>query len=567
MDTDEQRKRMGLLEYLKKVKEQVAQKNWLDLWEGVRIVVGSESCDLDSAVSTLVYAFHVHKTSDAKCLVLPVLNTPEQDYILKTEVVFALQEQGIDSSQLIFLDQITISKSKHWTKVQLILVDHSTPVGKLADSRATVAEIVDHRALVPGQDYPEDALLTVEPVGSCATLVAERLLNHPDSCALTATTAYLLYETILLDTINFSPEARKATAKDRRVADELVKMIPVTAVKPPQQILSRLLDAKADIAKLSISQLLQKDMKIITTETQEEMKLAICSLPALIKERCISEAAQTEIEQFCDQRELVGAVILGTSILCDEQLQRDILLYVPDHLLLNRIVNALHERRRNSTLHLQAIDDNFRPKNLSFRYFNQTNVTASRKQILPVLQSVLDTASVMLPPFHGEQDDDDENESNLDSYPTSVPPNSYVGEGFVHDTQSVIGHVTQRVQRMQTGGNPLYFPTSGEKRYRSDSPLGERLFDYDNIKGRSEPFTPSNTFVDESVLMQEGAHLDTQHVGILQNKMTYLKRRQESDYAREPNEPKDSEIGVFEMEDDESLSRVPKQYGKAQFPK
>ena len=62
----------------------------------------------------------------------------------------------------------------------------------------------------------------MEPVGSCATLVAEKLMaDDVHSAALSPVTSLLLYETIIADTVNFSPEARTATPKDHHIADEL----------------------------------------------------------------------------------------------------------------------------------------------------------------------------------------------------------------------------------------------------------------------------------------------------------------------------------------------------------
>ena len=61
---------------------------------------------------------------------------------------------------------------------------------------------------------------TIEQVGSCATLIAERLIDA-QAPAFDTQTAGLLIATILLDTINLEPEAGRMTSKDVEVVDRL----------------------------------------------------------------------------------------------------------------------------------------------------------------------------------------------------------------------------------------------------------------------------------------------------------------------------------------------------------
>ncbi|CAG2119795.1 unnamed protein product, partial [Medioppia subpectinata] len=60
--------------------------------EPIELVVGNESCDLDSAVSAVGLAFIKHteynKVESNNRLVIPVLNTTRNELQLKTEVIF-----------------------------------------------------------------------------------------------------------------------------------------------------------------------------------------------------------------------------------------------------------------------------------------------------------------------------------------------------------------------------------------------------------------------------------------------------------------------------------------------
>lgn len=79
--------------------------------------MGNESCDLDSAISSLVYASFLHwQHHQLKCKVctkdnrvaskddifVAILNVDREDYELKTEVEFCLTENKIGKDLLVF---------------------------------------------------------------------------------------------------------------------------------------------------------------------------------------------------------------------------------------------------------------------------------------------------------------------------------------------------------------------------------------------------------------------------------------------------------------------------------
>jgi inorganic pyrophosphatase/exopolyphosphatase len=68
--------------------------------------MGNEACDLDSAISALVYAYllHTEMTADTREVkaVIPLLNILKKELPLKTEVTYYLQRNGIPLEHLIF---------------------------------------------------------------------------------------------------------------------------------------------------------------------------------------------------------------------------------------------------------------------------------------------------------------------------------------------------------------------------------------------------------------------------------------------------------------------------------
>ncbi|KAH9635930.1 hypothetical protein HF086_002490 [Spodoptera exigua] len=89
-------------------------------FSGLTIVIGNESCDLDTAVSSLVFAnFLYWQHNQLKCkvctkeyrdgsmeykdeLFVPVINVDRNDFPLKTEVAYLFREKGISESALIY---------------------------------------------------------------------------------------------------------------------------------------------------------------------------------------------------------------------------------------------------------------------------------------------------------------------------------------------------------------------------------------------------------------------------------------------------------------------------------
>ena len=64
----------------------------------------------------------------------------------------------------------------------------------------------------------------IEPVGSCCTLVTEKLLALD---LLDGQMVSLLLGSILLDTINLDPRAGRATDKDRNIVKQLQDKFPL----------------------------------------------------------------------------------------------------------------------------------------------------------------------------------------------------------------------------------------------------------------------------------------------------------------------------------------------------
>jgi exopolyphosphatase len=126
---------------------------------------------------------------------------------------------------------------------------------------------------------------TIEPVGSCATLIGEIVLTGSAGGTVNATIAALLRQTIILDTMNFSPLAKKTTPKDEIMVKELEMADCLGAAQSRSLVFSNLIQAKSDVSGLSTIQLLKKDLKVLRVAG---LQVAVSSIPVLVKVRLIT---------------------------------------------------------------------------------------------------------------------------------------------------------------------------------------------------------------------------------------------------------------------------------------
>ncbi|KAH8343017.1 exopolyphosphatase PRUNE1 [Drosophila kikkawai] len=344
----------------------------------LHLVMGNESCDLDSAVSAVTLAF-VYAQRHLEHDYVPILNIPRRDYPLKTEVGHMFGQCGIVESELLFRDDLP---GKMAPDVSVILVDHH--VSPLAPN---VAEILDHRPL--DESSPSLQLLPAScersidaSVGSCATLVAERYLaeEHPRSVAV----ARLLHATIVLDTINFAPAAKRFGPKDQAMVEQLEKELNRQATQRTV-LFDELVAARADISSLTLTEVLRKDMKTLHTDRQV---VPMAGMPILVRDFVAKSGAEKAVREFAAGSNLL--VILGMWVApADGQVQRDVGLISLNgqSQLVERVRLALVEST-DPKLELQPHEPDT-PRFMGGCFLRQHNVQATRKHILPVVKRAL----------------------------------------------------------------------------------------------------------------------------------------------------------------------------------
>ncbi|XP_051497031.1 exopolyphosphatase PRUNE1 isoform X2 [Apus apus] len=393
--------------------------------------MGNEACDLDSTVSALALAYFLAKTSPApRAAFIPVLNIPRADFALRTETTFLLREQGIPATSLIFRDEIDLGGLHRAGLLSLTLVDHHVLPGADAALEEAVVEVLDHRPL--DQDRAPHCQVTVELVGSCATLVTERIAQGPPG-VLDRPTAALLHGTILLDCVNLSPAAGKVTPRDVACVSLLEERFPDLPAR--DAVFEALQTAMFDVSGLTTEQMLRKDLKVLSSD---ELLLAISAIYMDLETFLRRPDVLQDLDAFCQARGYAGLVAMSISFSERLEPSRQLAVYSRHETLRSTVCQALEEATAPA-LQLQPLPSPWS----CLATYTQGNTWASRKKVQPILQAALGGPS----PARGLEEE---------VVPPPTPMNSLVDECPLAQTVPPLcpQDVLERVSRIAAGQPP-----------------------------------------------------------------------------------------------------------------
>ncbi|KYN19447.1 Discoidin domain-containing receptor 2, partial [Trachymyrmex cornetzi] len=349
----------------------------LSVYQTIRVILGNPTCDLDSAVSALVQGLleysDIKKLGLTDVAVIPVMNIPEKEFRIKTEVVYSLKSHNIPLNLVTFRDQIDLQNIQNDAnkKLELILVDHHTLTNEDFELKPSIVMIIDHRPLDTVWSWP-NVLLNIEIVGSCATLVARNVLQkNPD--ILDTQLSSLLRGPILIDTYNMSDEAGRATATDVDILNALEQLGRLASDRT--DIFKKIMHAKTDISELTLEELMIKDLKVTNG-------IPLVGFSFLVEDFLVRENAKEVIEQFANERNCNVVVLIGQDV-TKERVSRDIAIFSTlCNQLANDIIQALLESIQPS-LNLELIKEIREEKHILCLY-KQRNVKVTQKCILPL---------------------------------------------------------------------------------------------------------------------------------------------------------------------------------------
>lgn len=103
------------------------------------MTVGNESCDLDSIVCALVMAHdmarkNAQEDNENNTISLPLIQCYQEDMVLTQEAVYLFDLMKIQTSDLLFLEDITQDTLSSVKQLSITLVDHNCPTGNLHET-------------------------------------------------------------------------------------------------------------------------------------------------------------------------------------------------------------------------------------------------------------------------------------------------------------------------------------------------------------------------------------------------------------------------------------------------
>lgn len=339
------------------------------------VVLGNEACDLDSMVSALAYAYFLSQTAHSEVPVLPLLNIREVELPLRSDNVFLLRQTGLSPDLLLFRDRLDLRALHRAGRLRLTLVDHNILPSSDSDLEGAVVEVIDHHLLE--REPSPSCTVTVETVGSCATLVTERIIQTAPQI-LDQQLAQLLYAAVVLDCVNMAPSAGKVTPKDSQHAAALEGRFP--NLPPRGALFQALQGAKFDVSGLSTEQMLLKDMKSVSGS----LNLAVSVLYITLEDFLQRAELEAELSGFCQK--LGFDLLLLMTISFSESKEPIRALAVFSHSATYRDqVSQYLERARNPALNLCPISC----PHPHISAYQQGNTLASRKKLLPLVKDFL----------------------------------------------------------------------------------------------------------------------------------------------------------------------------------
>lgn len=198
----------------------------------------------------------------------------------------------------------------------------------------------------------------------------------------------LLYPVIVLDTVNFSENADRARPLDREVCARIESGRP-DLLSQRQTVYDQLVQARSDVSALDALQLLHKDMKLVHRDG-DCVNIALPGMPIVLREFVKMPSAAENVMQLASEFECAVVVLLSMVIDAANVVHREVAVIrtantEPAEDLYANILRLLQDRQSNLDL-IKFADPNV--DFLCGSFFTQGNVRSSRKQIMPIIQSV-----------------------------------------------------------------------------------------------------------------------------------------------------------------------------------
>jgi exopolyphosphatase len=367
---------------------------------------------------------------------MPVLNIPAADIKLRPEYLALLPYANVEPEILITLDDLPPSESLESKlrpeNTRWILVDHNALQGALGSTYANrVCGVIDHHEdehKVPKNTGDEPRI--IEKCGSCTSLVTTYCMESwdkissqgsPSGAALVqddasyidnntvfsalwdCQAAKLALASVLIDTNNLQNQA-KVTKHDVDAAKYLEAKIMASTQGSKgfnrDQLFQEISDAKQDIGRLKLHDILRKDYKQWLEGSQAIGVSSVVKNIDFLVNKAVQEGFGTEkskaflqaTRSFAKNRKLGIFAIMTTSTSANGDFQRELFLLATNA----ESVQAASKFAANSTTELGLADWHGSANGIHhaedgcwWKLWQQHNVQHSRKRVAPLLRGAM----------------------------------------------------------------------------------------------------------------------------------------------------------------------------------
>ncbi|XP_070598798.1 protein prune homolog 2 isoform X1 [Erythrolamprus reginae] len=287
----------------------------------VHVVLGKKSCDLDSLISALAYAYYLEKVSPSNILCLPVLNISRKEICYHPETRFILEELNIPESLHIFRDEINLYQLNTEGKLLLTLVNSSTLTSEDKSLESAVVNVI-----IPKEQN--------ELLESASCLVAKELLRKAPEL-ITQQLAHLLRGSILSKVMD--EDVLKIPEEQEEVLSCLEEKFPEPSTR--KDIITFLQEAQLHADALRIEEALVKDLKEVS---DGEIKVAVSTIYINLEDYLFHRNINEDLKAFVDKYGF-DVLVISASYLSEGREKKQIAVYSENMELGNQICCELEE--------------------------------------------------------------------------------------------------------------------------------------------------------------------------------------------------------------------------------
>lgn len=379
----------------------------------VRLVTGNQSADMDSVVCAITYSFFYAQAFPHEQPLLPLINISKDELKLRRDIVLLLQSHSISEEDLFFLEDVLEFVKRPSAQVEVVLVDHCNLQGEILtklyeDKRLTVTGIIDHHE--DEQVFKNADPRVIRPNGSCTSLVFN-YWYHQLKGNIEAEPVLLLLGPLLIDTANMTQKVELGDVEAFSHYQEILKntsaaletTLAIPGVLTVDSFYAKLKEAKKDMEGFTLYDILRKDYKQFTFVSKSGNKASIGFSSvgkgmAWLTKQFSAEEFDRSYTQMLETFNL-DVIIMTTSFTRKDTNQhaREFCYYSTNQAFEDMAKYAA-TLKLDSNLYLgdatASVIEGVKGKNL-FRVYNQTNVAATRKQVVPVVKSIIEDGKLI----------------------------------------------------------------------------------------------------------------------------------------------------------------------------